>query len=1164
MASHERGRLGAMPEVIVTDEHSEHEDETMSGRSPQLGLSFQARRSSFTYTSSHSASLSVRMSDTPDRIRAASAHLSSLFTPHSPSDVPRIATSAHLLGTSLGKAREGVAPLDTLSPMQEVDEEQMVGIGVTTAGPALSLSPPKRGSPTGPSGLSRLIAGERERSRSRAREGGAQSPIDTDRDIEVGGSSQGTIHSPPVSVPQEHTNLLTGTGARPAYGAIRSSTEETITMTDALPTSSPPSIPPKLSWKAARTLACSKFQEYSSPENIKSTLSLVITSIPAVILGMLLNVLDGVSYGMIIFPAGDIFLGFGGLGVSMFFVTTFIAQMVYTFGGSAFDGANGSMMIEVVPFFHMLTTGIVAHVGEENPKVIIATTMVAFCLSSVLTGLTFLLLGLFRLGVIIGFFPRHILVGCIGGVGIFLIETGLEVAAGINEEGGFQYNLETFKLYFMNARNLSLWLPAFGLAILLRIITHRFHHQLIFPMYFIGIGVIFYIVVAAVGVDIQSLRSGGWVFDVGGSTEPWWHFYTYFDFRQTSWSAIWAGMPTQLALLFFNILHPPLNVPALAVSLNEDSIDTNRELTAHGISNLLAGFTGTVPNYLVYVNTLLFYRVGGGTRVAGFLLACSSVLLLFIGTGPISYIPVMVVGALIFVLGLDLVKESVWDTRHRVSTSEYITIIAIMLCMSVYDFVIGVLFGIVLACKPSPTQPVFPFQVSPAPQGFFFVVQNSRRQCIRALYYGDTSMSTVRRPSAHRQFIREAACQTAILRLQGMIFFGSVTYVESTIRQLIDIANWNKRPIRFLVVDLALVGGLDMSSAEAFVRIQRLLSVKRVTLILCGVQANSPVGKALQQVDLWADRGTGVEVFGTLNEAMEWTENVYLRAWFTSLKWRKEETQSEPAPRPVERESAAKLPFVLGASYINSPRRSHLVNAGERLMAGADDGSGTASSTQEEPTAPREPTFSLLKTFSSHTNDAELMNNLAAYFTRVELQAGDVLWRQGDQPDGLYVIESGVLQANYDFAAHSAPVQESMTAGTLAGELSALSGSPRNATVVAERASVVWKLSTNDFERLEREQSDVAKAFVRLVLKAAKTDYDVLLSAHSGVNNPSRHPHFGGHFGNELRVVAHEISNGNAPVVIVLATILAKPWNGLVTKHHSQDANPAHGNPWNN
>lgn len=40
----------------------------------------------------------------------------------------------------------------------------------------------------------------------------------------------------------------------------------------------------------------------------------------------------------------------------------------------------------------------------------------------------------------------------------------------------------------------------------------------------------------------------------------------------------------------------------------------------------------------MYVNTLLFYRVGGTTRIAGFLLAMSTALLLFIGTGPIAYI----------------------------------------------------------------------------------------------------------------------------------------------------------------------------------------------------------------------------------------------------------------------------------------------------------------------------------------------------------------------------------------------------------------------------------------------------------------------------------------------------------------------------------------------
>jgi sulfate permease, SulP family len=80
-----------------------------------------------------------------------------------------------------------------------------------------------------------------------------------------------------------------------------------------------------------------------------------------------------------------------------------------------------------------------------------------------------------------------------------------------------------------------------------------------------------------------------------------------------------------------------------------------------------------------------------------------------------------------------------------------------------------------------------------------------------------------------------------------------------------------------LVVDFALVGGLDFSSAEAFVRIQRLLAAKDVLLIMCGADPKGLVGSALRAVDLWADQeGTSVEVFDTLNDALEWTENAYL------------------------------------------------------------------------------------------------------------------------------------------------------------------------------------------------------------------------------------------------------------------------------------------------
>jgi SulP family sulfate permease len=143
-----------------------------------------------------------------------------------------------------------------------------------------------------------------------------------------------------------------------------------------------------------------------------------------------------------------------------------------------------------------------------------------------------------------------------------LIETGLEVSFGLKEEG-FEYSLGTLKLFFENIHAIALWAIPLSLAVLLRVITHFYHHQLIFPAYFFLIPCVFYIVIAIGGWDLDYLRHTGWIFDVGKESKPWYQFYTHFDFAKTNWKAFWAAMPTQLALVFFGILHVPLNVSYL-------------------------------------------------------------------------------------------------------------------------------------------------------------------------------------------------------------------------------------------------------------------------------------------------------------------------------------------------------------------------------------------------------------------------------------------------------------------------------------------------------------------------------------------------------------------------------------------------------------------------
>ncbi|KAF8623274.1 hypothetical protein AX17_007480 [Amanita inopinata Kibby_2008] len=787
-------------------------------------------------------------------------------------------------------------------------------------------------------------------------------------------------------------------------------------------------------------------------------------AIPAVMLGCLLNVLDGVSYGMIIFPAMGVFKGLGPMGISMFFMSTVVSQLAYTFGGSCFAGANGSMMIEVVPFFHIMANSIASRIGEDHPREIIATTLTAYALSSILTGLSFFLLGALKLGVIVGFFPRHILVGCIGGVGAFLFITGLTVSLRIADDAFTEAPWATLCYLFSDSHIAALWLLPLALAVLLRLITYRWRHQLIFPLYFIIIPSLFYIIVSAAGIDFGDLRRDGWLFDpdMDGTEEAWYKFYSYFDLNAIHFGPIWSTLPTQFALLFFNILHPPLNVPALSVSLNEDT-DTNRELVGHGYSNLLAGICGTVPNYLVYVNTLLFYRVGGGTRIAGFMLALATAVLLFMGTGLIIYIPVMVVGALIFVLGIDLIKEALWDTRHRVTKTEYLTIFSIMVCMTVWDFVIGVLWGIIVSC-------------------FFFVVQSSQRRSIRSIQTGETTMSSVRRPSLQREYIREVSKQTTVIKMQGFLFFGTIAHVEETIRSLIDAPSWKHNPIRFLVLDLSLVANVDMSSAEAFVRIQRLLHDKGITLVFCGFEADSAVGKALSCVDVLG--ASGVELFSALNDAMEWTENEYLRAWYRHQKAERAAlAYNIPKRKPSETEIYGSM-----GSLVRSPRHLHMRDAATRTLASAYS--------QPERDDFEAPFNTLIQVFSSFGDLCySEFYPLKDYLERLCLPENHVLWKQGDSSDGLYIVESGVLRATYDFAGHAESIEESMFPGTLAGELSALSDLPRNATVTVESAAVLWRLSSDDLRRLRREEPGLATTFTHLVLKSAKIDYDILLGA---------------------------------------------------------------------
>lgn len=446
-------------------------------------------------------------------------------------------------------------------------------------------------------------------------------------------------------------------------------------------------------------------QKWNGKAVLRAVVLEPVKTLPAVFVGLILNILDALSYGMILFPLGNpIFANLGPAGISIFYVSTIVSQLTFS-TGSIFKGGVGSELIEVVPFFHNMASTITSIVGQDKPDAVISTTIFCFCLSSLITGAVFFAMGTLKFGYLVGFIPRHILIGCIGGVGWFLVQTGFEVSARL--EGSFHYDLTTLRMLF-RPETLPLWMIPLGLAICLFVITtlpkFKDNHYIL-PTFICLEPLIFWIFVTALDtLHPEPLREKGWIFESPPAGEPWWYFYTLFstssawsvvgchsltvvtEFELIDFEAVAECIPAMLALTFFGVLHVPINVPALALQTGEDHANLDHELKLHGLSNFLSGCAGSIQNYLVYANSQFFIKSGGNSRLAGYLLAFFTSVIMVIGPVIIGFIPVMMVGTLIFVLGFELLLDALWDPRKKLNWLEYLTVslAAISLSLPLY------------------------------------------------------------------------------------------------------------------------------------------------------------------------------------------------------------------------------------------------------------------------------------------------------------------------------------------------------------------------------------------------------------------------------------------------------------------------------------------------
>lgn len=389
--------------------------------------------------------------------------------------------------------------------------------------------------------------------------------------------------------------------------------------------------------------------------------------------------------------------------------------------------------------------------------------------------------------------------------------------------------------------------------------------------------------------------------------------------------------------------------------------------------------------------------------------------------------------------------------------------------MGVYDFVWGVLAGIMLACLT-------------------YVVQTSQTPVIRSTYTGTIAQSTVRRPPLHRKYLDEVGQQVFVAKIAGYLFFGTIVSVENNIRKLVDEEQFRARPIRYVVLDLVHVIGIDYSAAEVLVRLNRILHRRHVELVISSVSLSDDVGQGLSMVGLFAPAESNDEHcpppkrFETLNKALEWCENELLGTLHERTRSLGSPKEASPVSISPPKQPRNEYPF--DGAY-NSPRRALLQEAAEMALGNQKNviiDNNTNMLTPDKWKNFAQPIPLLLLTFQDLSDkDIDFWHRAVPYFTRREIPAGTVLYSRGDDPNGFYLVESGSLRA--DYILEQGTYYESIQAGTTCGELPFFSETERSGTVAAEADTVAWVLTREKWRELERKQPDIANELLRICLK---------------------------------------------------------------------------------
>ena len=296
-----------------------------------------------------------------------------------------------------------------------------------------------------------------------------------------------------------------------------------------------------------------------------------------------------------------------------------------------------------------------------------------------------------------------------------------------------------------------------------------------------------------------------------------------------------AGALTGVAASMFVVILAQSAATSRAYAAKyEEEFSEATDLDGLGAANVAAAFTGTFVVNGSPTKAQIVDSAGGRSQLSALTAAAVVLIVLVALTGPLAYLPVAALAAVVFLIAVDLIDVA--GMRRILATRKHEFAVALLTTAAVVG--LGVEYGIILAIVAS-------------------IVDHLRHS------YSPLNSVLVKSAQGHW---RPVPVEPGARTVEGLVVyrFGTSLYYANAAKLAEDITALagHGPPLRWLVLDFAAIGDVDYTASAALTKVIEHLHQRHIRLVISSVLA--PVRQQLDRYGISVDA-----CYDTPGEALE-------------------------------------------------------------------------------------------------------------------------------------------------------------------------------------------------------------------------------------------------------------------------------------------------------